>query len=85
MAVRRLACEALTFMCYFEQPRGQAVVVKGLEALNNRIKSKNGGNFSSWLKALEQMLDGQNSNGIKASSNSPNAKDGQLADYAVSF
>ena len=88
MSVRRMACEALTFMCYFEQPHGQVAVVKGLEALNNiNLKGnkmrKQMSRFSNWLSELERMLNGYAQN-QKELSKSPGVKDGQMTEYAVS-
>ena len=88
MSVRRMACEALTFMCYFEQPRGQAAVIKGFEALNNiSLKSsktrQQSSRFTNWLSELEKMLDGH-AQGQKGLSKLPGVKDGQMTEYAVS-
>lgn len=55
MVVRRMACEALTFMCYCEPPAGHTMVLRGLALLQNG----NAGRFDAWFDAFEQMIDGR--------------------------
>lgn len=55
MVVRRMACEALTFMCYCEPPAGHTMVLRGLALLQDG----NAGRFDAWFDSFEQMIDGR--------------------------
>lgn len=57
LSIQRLVCDALTFMCYFEQPKGHALVMQGMDKLKE--SQKNYGRFDSWLKTLSAVLDGR--------------------------
>ncbi|GAN04863.1 hypothetical protein MAM1_0075c04328 [Mucor ambiguus] len=57
LPIQRLVCDALTFMCYFEQPKGHALVMQGMDKLKE--SQKNYGRFDPWLKTLNAVLDGR--------------------------
>ncbi|CAO3610251.1 unnamed protein product [Mucor fragilis] len=57
LSIQRLVCDALTFMCYFEQPKGHALVMQGMDKLKE--SQKNYGRFDPWLKTLSAVLDGR--------------------------
>lgn len=44
-------------MCYFEQPKGHALVVQGMDKL--REIQNNYSRFDPWLKTLSAVLDGR--------------------------
>ncbi|KAG0914538.1 hypothetical protein G6F33_004165 [Rhizopus arrhizus] len=85
---RRLVCEVLVFMCYYEVPVGQDIVLKAMDKL--RDKEKGFGRFDTWLIELETTLGGRGkmgsmvgaSEGFKemAAYGSP---DNLLAEYAL--
>ncbi|CAO3653877.1 unnamed protein product [Mucor hiemalis] len=57
LPTQRLVCDALTFMCYFEQPKGHVMVLQGMDTIK---ESKNDYcRFDSWLKSLNSVLDGR--------------------------
>ncbi|KAG1198021.1 hypothetical protein G6F70_006166 [Rhizopus microsporus] len=55
---QRLVCDALTFMCYFEQPKGHSIVLQGMETI--RETKSDYGPFDSWLRAFHSTLDNHN-------------------------
>lgn len=55
ISTQRLVCDALTFMCYFEQPKGHSIVMQGME--NIKEHKNDYGPFDSWLKSLYSILD----------------------------
>lgn len=57
MPIQRLVCDALTFMCYFEQPKGHALVMQGMDKLKESQNSYS--RFDPWLKTLNAVLDGR--------------------------
>lgn len=81
MFVRRMACESLTFMCYCEQPSGHAMVLRGLELLNQGKAAA--GPFERWLKYLGRMLDRHGSPDEPKSAHITSGQDLQLIEYAV--
>lgn len=57
LPTQRLVCDALTFMCYFEQPKGHIMVLQGMDTIK---ETKNDySRFDSWLKTLGAILEGQ--------------------------
>ncbi|KAI8997464.1 hypothetical protein BDB01DRAFT_857818 [Pilobolus umbonatus] len=55
MIIQRLVCEALTFICYFEQPKGHSIVIQGMDAM--RSSENTYGRFDAWLKVLSETID----------------------------
>lgn len=89
MLVRRMACEALTFMCYCEPPAGHSAVLKGLEFTS---KGETSGRFSGYLHALLEMLDGRGKMGSRVGAskaykalNMNDDPETQMIEYAVSI
>ncbi|KAI9243693.1 hypothetical protein BY458DRAFT_530433, partial [Sporodiniella umbellata] len=78
ISVQRLVCDALTFMCYFDQPKGHSMVVKGIELIKSENKP-----FSSWLNTLYSVLDNGNAKHTLVASSEETAMDISLAEHAL--
>lgn len=64
LPTQRLVCDALTFMCYFEQPKGHAMVLQGMDTIK---ETKNDYcRFDSWFKSLNSVLEGRGKTGSMA-------------------
>ena len=61
LSTQRLVCDALTFMCYFEQPKGHAMVLQGMDTVKE--SKSDYGRFDSWIKTLLSVLDGRGKTG----------------------
>ncbi|CAO3587923.1 unnamed protein product [Absidia cylindrospora] len=89
ITARRLVCEVLVFLCYFQVPSGQEMVLKALDQL--RDTARGFGRFDLWLKELDTSLGGRGrmgslvgaSDDFKQLASNGNAADGQLAEYAL--
>lgn len=57
LPTQRLVCDALTFMCYFEQPKGHAMVLQGMDAIQGSKSDYR--RFDAWLKTLDSVLSGR--------------------------
>lgn len=89
MQARRLACEALTFLCYCDIPKGHTLVLESMDALQSWYHDTS--RFDTWLRALSQMLDGRGKMGSMVGASDDyrkmgnTAADNQLMEYAVSI
>ncbi|KAI8095753.1 hypothetical protein BDF21DRAFT_374116 [Thamnidium elegans] len=54
---RKLVCEILAFVCHVDLPKGQEIVLKGLDKLSEHLGEF--GRFDAWLKLLDATLDGR--------------------------
>ncbi|CDS04805.1 hypothetical protein LRAMOSA07335 [Lichtheimia ramosa] len=86
---RKLVCEVLAFLCHVDLPKGQEIVLKGLDKL--REYRREFGRFDAWLKLLDATLDGRGRMGslVGASDDvrrlgGQGAPDNHLSDYALS-
>jgi cytokinesis protein len=52
-----LVCEILAFVCHVDLPKGQEIVLKGLDKLSEHLGELS--RFDAWLKLLEVTLDGR--------------------------
>lgn len=88
MQARRLACEALTFLCYCDIPQGHSLVVSAMDALKEWHHDMS--TFDPWLRSLSLMLDGRGKMGSMVGASDDYrrmgnaAADNQLMEYAVS-
>lgn len=57
LPTQRLVCDALTFMCYFEQPKGHVMVLQGMDTI--QASKSDYRRFDSWLKTLDTILSGR--------------------------
>ncbi|KAI9473530.1 MAG: hypothetical protein EXX96DRAFT_578379 [Benjaminiella poitrasii] len=57
LPIQRLVCDALTFMCYFEQPKGHGMVIQGMDTVKKTTKHY--GRFDAWLKKFNMILEGR--------------------------
>ncbi|KAG1106811.1 hypothetical protein G6F42_016603 [Rhizopus arrhizus] len=86
---RKLVCEILAFVCHVDLPKGQEIVLKGLDKLSEHLGEF--GRFDAWLKLLDATLDGRGRMGslVGASEDvkrlaGSGAPDNHLADFALS-
>ncbi|KAG2196955.1 hypothetical protein INT46_008126 [Mucor plumbeus] len=86
---RKLVCEILAFVCHVDLPKGQEIVLKGLDKLSEHLSEF--GRFDAWLKLLDATLDGRGRMGslVGASEDvkrlaGSGAPDNHLADFALS-
>ena len=89
-----MVADILTFLCYWEKPRGHDFVVQGLKTLQQTL-GKGEGRYDVWFSALEATIDGRGRmgslvgmsddvrKGLGSSAVIPVAEGG-LNDYAVS-
>jgi cytokinesis protein len=82
-------CEILAFVCHVDLPKGQEIVLKGLDKLSEHLDEL--GHFEAWLKLLDATLDGRGRMGslVGASEDfkqlaGSGAPDSHLADFALS-
>lgn len=87
---RRVVCEVLVFMCYYEVPVGQDLVLKAMDKL--RDKQRGLGRFDAWLYELEITLGGRGRMGSMVGASEDFKRmaaygppDNQLTEYAVSI
>lgn len=87
---RRLVCEVLVFMCYYEVPVGQDLVLKAMDKLRDIQRGL--GRFDAWLYELESTLGGRGRMGSMVGASEDFKRmaaygppDNQLTEYAVSF
>lgn len=87
---RRLVCEVLVFMCYYEVPVGQDLVLKAMDKLRDNQRGL--GRFDAWLYELESTLGGRGRMGSMVGASEDFKRmaaygppDNQLTEYAVSF
>ncbi|OBZ83397.1 Cytokinesis protein sepA, partial [Choanephora cucurbitarum] len=85
LPTQRLVCDALTFMCYFDQPRGHAMVLEGMDKIKETRSDY--GRFDAWLKSLINVLDSRCKTGSIASinmrQNTSKDSDIPLTEYAL--
>ncbi|KAI8353613.1 armadillo-type protein [Choanephora cucurbitarum] len=74
---RKLVCEILAFVCHVDLPKGQEIVLRGLDKLSEHLGEL--GRFDAWLKLLDATLDGR----VKRFAGG-GAPDSHLADFALS-
>lgn len=82
-------CEILAFVCHVDLPKGQEIVLKGLDKLSEHLGEF--GRFDAWLKLLGATLDGRGimgslvgaSEDVKRLAGS-GAPDSHLGDFALS-
>ncbi|CEJ03597.1 hypothetical protein RMCBS344292_17576 [Rhizopus microsporus] len=84
---RKLVCEILAFVCHVDLPKGQEIVLKGLDKLSEHMGEF--GRFDAWLKLLEATLDGRGKMGSLVGASEDVRKfavggDNQLSDFALS-
>ncbi|CAO3595395.1 unnamed protein product [Absidia cylindrospora] len=87
VTTRKLVCEVLAFVCHVDLPKGQEIVLQGMEKLKDYRHEY--GRFDGWLKIVEATLDGRGRMGslvgasedVKRLGGTP---DNQLGDYALS-
>ncbi|KAI9476485.1 MAG: armadillo-type protein [Benjaminiella poitrasii] len=86
---RKLVCEILAFVCHVDLPKGQDIVLKGLDKLSEHLGEF--GRFDAWFKLLEATLDGRGKMGslVGASEDvkrlaGSGAPDSHLSDFALS-
>ncbi|RCH82739.1 hypothetical protein CU098_001176, partial [Rhizopus stolonifer] len=86
---RKLVCEILAFVCHVDLPKGQEIVLKGLDKLSDHLGEF--GRFDAWLKLLDATLDGRGRMGSLVGASEEvkrfvgaGAPDSQLADFALS-
>ncbi|KAG0169559.1 hypothetical protein DFQ28_004162 [Apophysomyces sp. BC1034] len=86
---RKLVCEVLAFVCHLDLPKGQEIVLKGLDKL--REYQREYGRFDAWLKFLNATLDGRGRMGSLVGASDDvkrlglqGAPDNHLSDYALS-
>ncbi|OBZ81412.1 Cytokinesis protein sepA, partial [Choanephora cucurbitarum] len=86
---RKLVCEILAFVCHVDLPKGQEIVLRGLDKLSEHLGEL--GRFDAWLKLLDATLDGRGRMGslvgaseeVKRFAGS-GAPDSHLADFSLS-
>lgn len=82
-------CEILAFVCHVDLPKGQEIVLKGLDKLSEHLGEY--GRFDAWLKLFNGTLDGRGrmgslvgaSDDVKRLAGS-GAPDSHLAEFALS-
>ncbi|KAI8096734.1 formin homology 2 domain-containing protein [Halteromyces radiatus] len=86
---RKITCDMLFFLCHCEVPVGHDHVMKGFELLQQHRESL--GIFDSWMKDLEQTVDGRGRMGSLVGAADElkrlgvyNAPDNHLMEYALS-
>ncbi|KAG1310055.1 hypothetical protein G6F64_004841 [Rhizopus arrhizus] len=84
---RKLVCEILAFVCHVDLPKGQEIVLKGLDKLSEHLDEF--GRFDAWLKLLEVTLDGRGKMGSLVGASEDVKKmaaggDNHLSDFALS-
>lgn len=84
---RKLVCEILAFVCHVDLPKGQEIVLKGLDKLSEHLGEF--GRFDAWLKLLEVTLDGRGKMGSLVGASEDVKKmaaggDNHLSDFALS-
>ncbi|ORZ12691.1 hypothetical protein BCR42DRAFT_467822 [Absidia repens] len=87
VTTRKLVCEVLAFVCHVDLPKGQEIVLQGLEKLKDYRHEY--GRFDGWLKIVEATLDGRGRMGSLVGASEDirrlgGAPDNQLGDYALS-
>ncbi|ORX57073.1 actin-binding FH2 [Hesseltinella vesiculosa] len=89
ITTRKLVCEVLAFVCHVDLPKGQEIVLKGMEKLREHRREY--GRFDGWLKLLEATLDGRGRMGSLVGASEDikqlglqGAPDNHLSDYALS-
>jgi cytokinesis protein len=80
-------CEVLAFVCHVDLPKGQEIVLQGMEKLKEYRHEY--GRFDGWLKIVEATLDGRGRMGSLVGASEDikrlgGAPDNHLGDYAVS-
>ncbi|KAI8100130.1 uncharacterized protein BX664DRAFT_355473 [Halteromyces radiatus] len=86
---RRLVCEVLVFLCYFQVPLGQEMVLKAMDRMRDSTRGL--GRFDLWLRELDISLGGRGrmgsmvgaSDDFKRLGSHGSAADSQLAEYAL--
>ncbi|KAL0073402.1 armadillo-type protein [Phycomyces blakesleeanus] len=86
---RKLVCEILAFVCHVDLPKGQDIVLKGMDKL--REYRREYGRFDAWLKLLDATLEGRGRMGSLVGASEDvkrlgpqGAPDNHLSDYALS-
>lgn len=85
---RKLVCEILAFVCHVDLPKGQEIVLKGLDKLSEHLGAF--GRFDTWLKLLEATLDGRGRMGSLVGASEDvkrlggGTPDSHLGDFALS-
>lgn len=86
---RKLVCELLVFLCY-SHSAGHKHVLQGFELLQQH--KKDAGLFDTWMRDLEQTIDGRGRMGSLVDAHQDlkrlgvyNAPDNHLMEYAVSI
>lgn len=89
MQTRKLVCEVLAFVCHVDLPKGQEIVLKGMDKL--REYRRDYGRFDAWLRLLDATLDGRGRMGSLVGASEDvrrlglqGAGDSHLSDFAVS-
>ncbi|KAI8337692.1 hypothetical protein BC941DRAFT_352320 [Chlamydoabsidia padenii] len=87
VTTRKLVCEVLAFVCHVDLPKGQEIVLQGMEKLKEYRHEY--GRFDGWLKIVEATLDGRGRMGSLVGASEDikrlgGAPDNHLADYALS-
>ncbi|KAI7867438.1 hypothetical protein BDF14DRAFT_1968074 [Spinellus fusiger] len=86
---RKLVCEILAFVCHVDLPKGQSIVLKGMDKL--REYRHEYGRFDAWLKLFDATLEGRGRMGSLVGASEDvkrlgpqGAPDNHLSDYALS-
>ncbi|RCI04280.1 hypothetical protein CU098_004364, partial [Rhizopus stolonifer] len=81
ISTQRLVCDALTFMCYFEQPKGHSMVMQGMATIKDTRKDYSP--FDSWLKTLGSVLDSRTKDDLFVAASEEMTSDISFTEHAL--